>query len=333
MALNDHPSISAGTKARVWDAQRRLGYRPNPHARRLRRRLHAGLDQGLATCNLAFLLIDQTFEDPAYAPFFQGVSEVATEHQLHSFYHPFKEKDLLSGHLPALIRDRDVDGLLVSGYYGPVAHQVLKALNLPLVVLGNYDLKEPAMTIEVDFHQGMQLALERLHALGHGRVGYVSEIMDIHSSQQMLRAFKETSLRLWGGFDPTLVQVSGRRFEGGYEPVRRLLQMPNRPTALLFETERLTAAAYDLCADFKLRVPEDCSVISFGAGGTFYHYRPALTLMSVDGKALGREAANRLLELIRDPALPPCRTSFLFQISEGQSLAAAPTNPMPVPNS
>jgi DNA-binding LacI/PurR family transcriptional regulator len=81
MALNDHPSISAKTKARIYEIQQRLGYRPNRFARQLRKRVSGSKDSPLTTGNLAFLLIDRSLEDPAYSPFLQGISESVVEHR------------------------------------------------------------------------------------------------------------------------------------------------------------------------------------------------------------------------------------------------------------
>jgi DNA-binding LacI/PurR family transcriptional regulator len=324
MALNDHPSIGRTTKARILEVQRRTGYRPNRHARMMRRRTHSPAHPEIKVGNIAFLLIDRTFEDPAYAPMFQGVFDAASKTNLHLFYHSLKREELLAGKYPPLIRDHEVDGLIISGVCEEAEHRALKELAVPKILLGVYDVHEPTLAVEVDLAQGMRALLERLHAMGHRRVAFLSEDVAIHAYKLIVRAYENESQRLWGTLDRDLIQVTGRVYEGGYEAARRALSFKDRPTALVLATERLGVAAYDVCAEFNLRIPQDCSIVAFGAGGHSYHYRPTLALVEGDAVAMGRAAVNNLLESLGRTSVPPHRTVFPMQIREGQSWGTSP---------
>ncbi len=324
MAINDHPSIASATKARVWEVQRRLGYRPNRHARLLRRHPHSPAHPRIQAGNIAFLLVDRTFEDPAYAPLFHGVFDAASKSNLHLFYHSIRREDLHAGRLPQLIRDHEVDGLVVSGVYEESEHRALKDLAIPRILLGIYEVREPTLVVEVDLAQGMRAVLDRLHSLGHRRVAFLSENVGIHAYKLLVRAYESEATRLWGAFDPDLIQMKGAVYEGGYEAARNALALKHRPTALVLATERLGTAAYDVCGELRLRIPQDCSVVAFGSGGHFYHYRPTLALVGGDSVAMGRAAVNNLLESLGSTAVPAHRTVFPMQIKEGQSWGTAP---------
>ncbi|MBI4024064.1 MAG: LacI family DNA-binding transcriptional regulator [Verrucomicrobia bacterium] len=325
MAMNDHPSISRHTKSRVWEVQRRLGYRPNRHARLLRRRPQIHGYNQTTTGNIAFLLIDRTFEDPVYAPLFQGVFDGASTAGLHLFYHSLKREDLRAGRLPQLIRDHEVDGLVISGVCEEAEYRVLKEMVMPRILLGVYDVGESVMAVESDIEQGMRIVLERLAAFGHRRVAFISENLEIHTYRLMRQTFETESRRLWRKFDPDLIQMKGAAYEGGREATGCALRLKERPTALVLATERLAAAAYDLCAEMKLQIPADCSIAAFGSGGHFYHYHPALTLVSADSAAMGRAAVNNLLESLAQSSAPPHRSIFPIAIREGQSWGQAPS--------
>lgn len=291
----------------------------------LRRRPHSSAHPSIKAGNIAFLLIDRTFEDPAYAPLFHGVFDAASKSNLHLFYHSIRRDDLHAGRLPQLIRDREVDGLVVSGVYEEPEHRALVDLAIPRVLLGVYDIREATLAVEVDFVQGMRSVLDRLHALGHRRVAFLSEKVGIHAYQLIVQAYESEAGKLWGKFDPDLVQMTGAVYEGGYEAARKALSLKERPTALVLATERLGSAAYDVCNEFHLRIPQDCSVVAFGSGGHFYHYRPALSLVAGDSVAMGRAAVNNLLESLGSTAVPAHRTVFPMQIKEGQSWGQAPS--------
>jgi DNA-binding LacI/PurR family transcriptional regulator len=78
LALSGKGKISAGTRTRVMDAARALGYEPNPHAQRLVRGhrnntvciFNGGLDVGLATEKILLIqkaLLEQSLDVPIYA--------------------------------------------------------------------------------------------------------------------------------------------------------------------------------------------------------------------------------------------------------------------------
>ena len=79
-ALNGYPEVGAETKRRVGDEARRLGYQPNPHARRLATgRSHA--------IGHVFPIDRSLMIDPLFSDFVSGAADVYSAHGFEVMLH------------------------------------------------------------------------------------------------------------------------------------------------------------------------------------------------------------------------------------------------------
>ena len=83
------------------------------------------------------------------------------------------------------------------------------------------------------------------------------------------------------------------------EATRRLLELPDRPTCILFPDDFSYIGGLNVLLEAGLRVPDDISVV--GYDGIHLAKVMRLTTYSQNTAALGKTAAERLISLIEHP--------------------------------
>ena len=85
--------------------------------------------------------------------------------------------------------------------------------------------------------------------------------------------------------------------------MQSLLDLAERPTAVVFANDLMAMAGLSLAVSRGVSVPADLSVTGFDDVEISAHLQPSLTTVNTDVVAWGRAAATRLLQLI-DNDLP-----------------------------
>ena len=82
--------------------------------------------------------------------------------------------------------------------------------------------------------------------------------------------------------------------------IKKLLQRPDRPDAILACVEELAVSGYVICQELKLNIPRDIKIISFSNLQTAAILDPSLTTITQPAYEIGREAASVLFQLIEN---------------------------------
>lgn len=177
-------------------------------------------------------------------------------------------------------------------------------------------------TITIDDRGGAREAARHLVDLGHRRFAIVSAgladapgVLPLTLADAVAhRRPRVTDQRLRGwhdvldaaGIEPLLVSQPNV-FADARPAARRLLTLPDRPTAVLCLTDVVARDVIATALDLGLRVPGDVSVVGFDDNPLAARTHPALTTVAQDVDAKGRAAAGALRQAIAhhaDPAHP-----------------------------
>src|SRR5438046_7882087 len=130
--LNSSSQVSGETRARVLEAIRRLGFRPNAQARRILKR---------RTEMVCFLLSNRDFLHPFHARILQGVESYATSLKQHVLfaalhYSPRTPPDRID--LPLVLQEHGlIDGLILAGTIYPNPLRRSESIHTPFVAFSN----------------------------------------------------------------------------------------------------------------------------------------------------------------------------------------------------
>ncbi len=252
--LNDHPAVSVETRSRVQAAMTALHYQPSRVARALSRR---------RTGTIAVVV--PFFTHPSAVERLRGVlaalDETAFEVVLYSVDHADRRREPLSR-----LSRRDADGLLILTLPPSEAELAsLRARAMPTVAV---DVELDGIpNIVVDDIEGGRLAARHLLSLGHERIGYFGDEVDIRfgfTSAQRRRAGFESEL---AGAGHPLAGALSR--ECMHEPAAiercaaELLGMDAPPTAIFAYSDAKALALLEAASRLGLRVPDDISIMGF----------------------------------------------------------------------
>ena len=316
LVLSGHPTarIAAATRARVLEAARELGYRPNRVAQALARgRSYA----------IGVLVPD--LHNPFFAEVISGVERVAAEA---GYAVLLCEQSVVSAarHLEAL-KARQIDGLVIDAIgASELAEDALAGLNVVLV-------DEPPGVrpgVASDALRAGQLAAEHLLALGHDRLAFIGPADAAWATRMRERGFA-AALRPAGR---AIVSARWRRVPptcaGGQAAMLALLPLPaeQRPTAVFCANDLLALGAHKACAAAGVRVPLDCSLVGCDDIEMSRLVTPELSTVQVPARALGARAARLLLAELEAPgqaARPrqPLAVELVVRGSSGPAPVAA----------
>ncbi|HIC94761.1 MAG TPA: LacI family transcriptional regulator [Anaerolineae bacterium] len=300
-ALNNRGRVSPETRERVLRAARELGYRPAMAGR--------GLALG-RTENLGFLIHHRQSLDPGsfYGEVLAGVDSEARAHGFHVLF----SADV-SENLPAMVKERRVDGLILAGCDIPRDLIVaLKARGVPLVLVDNH--LDEVDSVVTDNIGGAREAVAHLIRLGHEKIGFICEWFGDLSFAERFEGYKLALQEHGLPFDESLTAEGlPRQPESGYVAMKRLLEKAV-PSAVFAANDMTAAEAIRVIKERGLKVPEDIAVVGFDDGSLAPHTEPPLTTMRVFRERMGIMAARRLLELIEEPDQPPVQIKLATQL-------------------
>ncbi len=300
LSNRENTSISDETRARINDAVQELGYRPNAGARALaaQRSDWYGIVTEIVTAPFAvdiikgaqdqawldrrFLLIAPSDQADAAGPN-QGLEDAAIEKLL----------------------EQRVEGLLYAATYHRGVHVPKSANEVPTVLINCFDIDGKLPSIVPDERAGGRVAVERLLRAGHRRIGVINLDPDIPAAIGRLEgardALKGSGLEL----DPALVVSGHATADGGYEAACRILDQPNKPTALFCLNDRMAMGAYDAIKERGLTIPGDIAVIGFDNQELIAAYlRPKLTTVALPFEKMGALGVRTLAALTAGQPIP-----------------------------
>jgi DNA-binding LacI/PurR family transcriptional regulator len=119
-----------------------------------------------------------------------------------------------------------------------------------------------------------------------------------------LQPYQESLLAAGLAVEEQLIGQCGPTIEEGYQTAFKLLELPQRPTAIIAINDLLAIGAIRAVRDAGLRIPEDISLLGYDDISMAKYLVPRLTTVSKDITSLGRTAVTLLLARIQQPDRP-----------------------------
>jgi LacI family transcriptional regulator len=293
--------ISAATQARVHEAVRELGYRPNTFAR------------GVCSGRFGSAALIQPLEG-IYLPtgLLLGITDELQKNDMHLVVSEVRSSGLEDeNYLPKVVREVAADGLLINMIGGIQDHllQTLQTLNTPAIWINN-KRSEDAVYPD-DLHAG-RWAAEHLVSQGHRHVAFLNHGKldgDVHYSVLDRRQGYEDVMHE-AGLVPRSIAVPGAlhtleeiHADERLPFLRNLLSSPNRPTAVVAYSDMVAIPLLQVAAELGLQLPRDLSLVMIADGPSVLIGRPVTAVCS-NMASVGHEAVRLLLQKIETPSQP-----------------------------
>lgn len=291
--FNAPDKVSQALRERIAQAVKQTGYVPSQVAGRLA----SGRSRVVGA-------VMQNFSSATFADTVQGMTDVLDDSGLqlllaNTNYVRAREerviRSLVGWHPSALILTRHD--------HAPAAEALLRGLRIPIVE--TWDLGERRPFHQVGFsHEAVGAELAR-HFIAQGaqRIRFVQSSLpeDFRARQ---RALGYSRLMRQHALVPDVAATQVREpFQAGADTIARFAEEPasTRPQAIVFANDDMAAGAILHAPAAGLQLPRDCAIAGFGDAPLAAHLYPALTTVRPGRYAIGRIAAELLLELLCAP--------------------------------
>jgi DNA-binding LacI/PurR family transcriptional regulator len=283
-----HP-ISEATRERIFTLAREMGYRPNVAAR------------GLKTNRTYTIgLIVDNIGGPFTPIIIRGIQEYLQQHDYFSvIISTGWDPELKSEAVHQLI-SRSIDGIIFVESWRDETNNTLDLANKPYVYV--YRLFDGDSTNSVlldDFH-GACLAVEHLVSLGHRRIAYINGPHGWVSSKERLEGYQAVLAHYGIPFEPTLVAEGTWEIQSGYPAAKKILALPEHPTAIFAANDLMALGAIYAIQDAGLNVPNDIAVVGCDDRDLASFSHPTITTVCPPSFEMGQSAAQLILDRLEN---------------------------------
>jgi len=293
--LNNSPSVSDETRNAVLAAIEDLDFTPNPIARQL--------STG-RTSTVGVILPYLTM--PSYVERLRGVQHALAETEYHMVLFSVGKPSERDAYIKDLPRNNLVDGILIISL-PPDNDQAERLANadIPTVLVDAYH--EKLCCILTDDVKGGKMATQHLIDLGHKRIAFLSAPLEtpFHpSTKYRYQGYRQALLENDIPFRSEYVISENRGRFKAKKMAKKLLTLPEPPTAIFAGNDTLAIGVLDRAKDLKIKIPKELSVIGFdGIRDAEY-----TNLTTIDQNLFdsGVEGVQMLLKALEESSSTPC---------------------------
>lgn len=205
----------------------------------------------------------------------------------------------------------------------------LRRLGVPVVAINCYHQLACCSRIEVNGRESALLAVQHLMNLGHSRIGLIVGDPVKRSMRERLDGYCD-ALTIGGRpVDESLIIREPRGLvEDGADAARKLLAMPDPPTAIFAASDNRAFGVIQAAAELGIAVPKALAVVGFDDVDQASTVKPALTTIHNPLLETGAEAVRLLhSQMTRRNAPPEVRVIPMKLMVRESCGAGAPDRP------
>ena len=292
-ALNGYSDISEETRKMILKTASEMGYLPNSSARTLKTK---------RSYNIGVMFVDEAAS---------GLTHDYFNHVLETFKRTAEERGyditFTSGKISGQklsyyehCRYRGVDGVVIAcvDFYADEVQELIRS-EIPVVTIDH--VFDGNIAVVSNNGQGMEDLVTYIYNQGHRRIAYIHGD-NTSVTRIRLTSFYRTLQRMGVETPDDYIKESPYRdADSAAKATRELLDLPNPPTCILYPDDYAAIGGINEIRERGLRIPEDISIAGYDGITIAKILEPKLTTLCQDTVAIGRIAAEKLIDLIENP--------------------------------
>jgi LacI family transcriptional regulator len=289
--LNNKPDVSEETRQRIKKIIEEYDFYPSVFAK----------GNKTKKCYTLGLVIpydtDYILSNLYYSEVIRGVTDEA---QKYGYYllmcNTAKNKDFLT-----VYKQNRVDGFIIlsPSVFETEQYEMLNSLKVPYVATAEISLPGAQNFVEVDNCNGITLAVDHLASLGHQKIAFINVSSFLASFKERLKGYKiglkKNNIELREDY----MKVGGSTIKGGFEATKELLNMSEKPTAIVCGNDMLAIGAIKYIRSKNLSIPGHYSVTGFDDIPLAEELDPPLTTIWQPSYETGVRACKMLINYIK----------------------------------
>ena len=300
--INDEPNVRPAMKERVQASIDKLGYVPSIAAQRM-----SGSRSYLI---LAINDRELTISDWQAREGRDWVDQMLFGGMLKSAEHGYRmlfelidtHNDHVERELGAAIAALQPDGVILTPPHSenPLITGFLARRHIPFARIGSVQ-PGPGIAMTMGDTINARTATQHLLDLGHKRIGFIAGPQEFGLANRRIAGW-QTTMEAAGLDCAGLCERGDFGFASGAAAARTLLDLPERPTAIIASSDQMSLATLEVAQERGLDVPRDLSLISFDNSPIVRFVNPALTAIDQPIAQTTARAVELLISARRDPA-------------------------------
>ncbi|RKL66092.1 LacI family transcriptional regulator [Salipaludibacillus neizhouensis] len=281
--------MGEGTKTRIEEAIKLLGYRPNIVARSLKQKSTTTI--GVIVANILHTFSTQVI---------RAIEDICHDYDFHTIVcnaddDPEKEKKYIE-----MLQAKQVDGIIIFPTGGNVELFLsLKENDFPLVFMDRYMSEVQVPSVVLDNEKASKLAVDYFVDRGYQRIGIMTTSILENLTTRIKRvggyrqALQEQNIPINENY---IKSLELHQFE---DAMTNMLSLKNPPQAILAGNDLALMEILKFTKKKKISIPKDLALIGIDDVSFASFYNPGLTTVAQPAFEMGKKAAELLLNKIQ----------------------------------
>lgn len=290
-ALNNQPGVSSELREKIIKLCNELGYDKWTSSLK-------------GSCNLAYIVPKRFFleNENFYSSIYYYLNKECQreEIQLSLFIiDAYSEENCV---LPSQVQAGQFNGLLIGGEMNLSFLNALSGTNLPIVFIDFYVSGFKADCVVVDNYYVGYVATNYLIENGHRDIGFLGDPKQTTSISDRFFGYLKALLANDLEYNKNWHIVNNDKITGYYHLD---FDLPGKlPTAYICHCDMAAYFLMQKLATYKIKVPEDVSIISFDNTQLSQDCNPPLTTIDISKKEFAKNALIQMKTRLSEPTLP-----------------------------
>jgi len=319
--VNGTKKISSETTERVLMAIAQLNYTPNTLAKSLR----SGQTHTIG------VLVEDIRGLPV-PEIVSGISETLAKsgyrtilHDLHLLEKLYNQYEQIGAYRQrinnglSLLQSSNVDGIIYVGMHDRHLDYLFDPMETPLVLAYSHGTKQDTYVTYSNQDSAADLTRYLLKK-GHKHIAVIAGHPHSYPTARRMHGIQMAMQQAGMVLPEEYIRYGNWEYESGVEQTRLLLELSNRPTAILAMNDLMAAGCMHVLNEAGLRIPEDMAVAGFDNREIASYLQPPLTTIALPTAKIGERAALHIMELVNNPSAQPMQDIIHCSIVERQSV-------------
>ncbi len=295
-ALVNDKNIHPETKAKVLEAVRTLGYKPNITA--------LNLKYGQSK-SIGFLVPEMT--TPFSSKVLQGVQDILEPLGYRVIILQSDENPLIERKNLSLLEEFNVDGIILNichDTYNTSIYEEMMAKGIPMVFFDRIpDKSVQAPKVIVNDFIKASLMVEHLISIGRKRIVHLVGPSTIRNAVERSLAYQQIMQKHGLYADSLLVKTEGMLFEHGKNAIQELMHKKVQFDAIFAFSDTLAIGAMNYLQEQQVKIPDEVAIASFSGTELATIVFPKLTSVEPPLFEMGQKAAYLMVEKINHASI------------------------------
>ncbi|MEK0312445.1 LacI family DNA-binding transcriptional regulator [Cohnella sp. 56] len=289
--LNDAPTISEATKAKVRAIMKELQYTPSSIATQLAKQ---------SSMNIGFIMnFDRKddFLNPFFYSLLGGAESVTFEHRYELTIANITNSN--EDFMNRYVYSKKLDGMLINpSFLNRDVVSELERLEFPYVIVGQpkEDYGADSDWVDIDNNEGGRIAANHLLEQGYARIAFLGGVPGEAISRNRLAGYQNvmSGARRDLVSDNPYIRQGETNEATGYRLMNELLDLDAPPDAVICVNNFIAFGVLKAAQERGVRIPEQLGIVTFDNFPLAPYTTPALTALEIDTFSLGVLATNVL---------------------------------------